>query len=313
MGAMDQISCILCGGSDFEQKFAFRGIVAAFFGHFASEKEHKPSDHTVLGCKSCGLGFRQDVEVYESTAMSELVDSHFAPQNHQNSSLISVPPHPPLDPEAGWEELQEIGQYKNPPGDLLTIGGIPGDMIESSRLFGWNASFSQDFPQNFDLKNQLAVSKKSVPKFDVIHIEYSLERADNPFKYVHQVGKILRKDGLLVITFPDSRFCDYPLFGEGNTLWPVDLPKWFFSPDAIQYLLDQTGFKILKIQTVSTSLDSLFTTNPEIPSKENPPLQLPSVQYLRVFTRREEERAPIFLTKKVRAYERNELTSLQKV
>jgi len=149
------------------------------------------------------------------------------------------------------EEVEEIGQFKKPPGNLLCVGQDHGDILETARLYGWNSQVIFNLTDNqtadFDAPVSAGPAVTVERRYDVIRLEHSLENAPDPRIYLKTVGKILSPTGLLVISTPDISTWDFPLYGQGSELWSVDLPIWFFTQESLKRLLVDCGFKVLKI------------------------------------------------------------------
>ena len=108
-----------------------------------------------------------------------------------------------------------------------------------------------------------------------------------------------------MVTTPDSQQWDFPIYGQGLSLWPLDLPRWLFNTNTLTRLLKASGYKILKV----TRFETQFTLpadflSPDIPewrdsgNSINPTLpttMLNPAEYLRIFAR--QDRKGIFSSK----------------
>ena len=116
-------SCILCGGTDFQMKFADRRICNP-----SSESESNLCtnyinswNYEVVRCNCCGFMFRQNPPL-------KGIESHsnsFIPLTTQDDGSAEKPLKPVLDREVvssiGLEEIDEIVLYRAPPGTFLNV------------------------------------------------------------------------------------------------------------------------------------------------------------------------------------------------
>jgi hypothetical protein len=107
---------------------------------------------------------------------------------------------------------------------------------------------------------------------------------------------MLRKNGLLVVTTPDCSGWDFPIFGQGLSLLPLDIPRWFFTPGSLRELLKQSGYKVLKVTTFETKYtlpadSSIPHTPKDCVHPRNitdmPSLSQKGTRHLRIFARQD--------------------------
>lgn len=256
--------CILCGGVEFQKLFS-----------------HISGEHEVVRCVRCGLAWkrgisswRQEEQVQKSanfeplgerlaaasrklplreTAVAVTLPERFS----EPINPVGVPSTSSTDPQTSAEEMEEIGLFKKPPGTLLTVGPDPGDLLETSRVYGWSL-LSLDRINENEPTEETDVSlsfRKTIPdsdhrNYDVIRLSGSLENALDPCAYLKGAGKMLGPTGLLVVSVPDLNGWDFPLYGQGASSCPMDLPNWFFTQETLVELLGCCGFKVLRVTTV---------------------------------------------------------------
>jgi hypothetical protein len=226
------------------------------------------------------------------------------PASESSKLLKNAPESPGLvaSPESGYREIEEINRYKRPPGTFLNIGGDQADVLEIARMKGWYSAALGSLPSEVDDKSASHFVKViNRLKYDVVRLEGTLERADDPKQILDRISGVLHRRGLLVVSTPDCEGWDSPLFGQGATLFPQDLPKWFFTSGTLKRLLADCGYKVLKATSYHLDFqplprDGFSILPPDIGGDGAggdflPPQALPSVRYLRVLARVDEARA----------------------
>jgi SAM-dependent methyltransferase len=198
--------------------------------------------------------------------------------------------------------MEEIALFRPPPGALLNVGLDGFDIIETARLYGWQSSSETgQYGTHAEQSQTPCATCISEEEFDVVRLQGSLERVDDPVAFLEQMSGILRRNGVLVVSLPDFSGWEDPLYGEGPALWPVDLPKWFFTPQTLEHLLAAAGYTTLKVTTftatahqpIGTDLSS-YHTDQALPINLDEDGIISSGQripYFRVIARREEKRA----------------------
>ncbi len=109
-----------------------------------------------------------------------------------------------------------------PKGDLLELGCGAGGMIEKMREWGWNVTGVEP-----DAKAVVVAQNKGLNVqcgnlmdcafdegcFDVIIMHHVFEHIENPVEILNECKKILRSNGLLLITTPNSESLGHMRFG----------------------------------------------------------------------------------------------------
>ncbi len=153
--------------------------------------------------------------------------------------------------------INEAQQYfikRNTPGKLIDIACGTGRFIHHAKKYNFNV-YGLDFDsvalnvckQKYRLKNVYNIPLSS-PKlfkfgrFDYVTLIDVLEHVDNPLSLIQSCNKILKKDGLLVISVPNyTRKPDY-IFKQGDSP-PHHLTKW--TTESLNYLVKNQGFKVV--------------------------------------------------------------------
>jgi SAM-dependent methyltransferase len=291
--------CILCGNEAFHVCFADNGIQEMPAGQRAgSAGSTGPVRLIIFCCDQCGLAFLHPPHWKHPQSARRGTDIPTVTGALNDAACGCRAWRIVAAPEMGQDELKEIGQFSQPPGRLLNVGNDFTDILETARLFGWNSStLNAPDLEEFAGRPQKAAPAATSQSYDVIRLENSLEKAENPKEYLEKVQKILNKNGLLVVTAPDSRGWDFPIYGQGLSLWPLDLPRWFFTAQTLTELLNVSGYKVLKVTTFETRYafpPDFPALDPQISGEHEfgdfPPLSTHSfsgAKHLRVFARPE--------------------------
>ena len=83
--------------------------------------------------------------------------------------------------------------------------------------------------------------------FDVVRLSNVLEHLSDPKETLREVNRILRQDGLVYITVPNTRSFVFWLFKEN--WYALDSPRHVisYSPKTLQFLCNVTGFEVAEI------------------------------------------------------------------
>jgi hypothetical protein len=262
--------CMICGGDELVARLMDRGF-------------------QVMACTHCGLAWK-------------LGDSREKPADSAGSALM---------PDFSLSEMEEISLYRRPPGVLLNVGRHSSDMLETARMYGFRPL---TLPKLEECTEPTAAhSRRRVaddqPTYDVIRLDGALENDPDPRSLLQRAACLMGEKGLLVVSSSDLSRWEAPLYGEGASLMPPDLPRWFFSPHALETLLTQCGWKVLKISTYDVhqqpfafgpSQDQAVPPQPGalMPVFNTFPTQM--VSRFRILARRLELRAPLELVERAR-------------
>jgi 2-polyprenyl-3-methyl-5-hydroxy-6-metoxy-1,4-benzoquinol methylase len=159
--------------------------------------------------------------------------------------------------------LQDIGFHRlaeslPAPRRLLDVGCATGLLLERLRSEGWEV-------QGLDLCRQsarYAEARRGVPvfvgtleqarfpdeSFSLVHFSHLIEHLPDPAGFLREVRRILRPQGLAVVTTPNIDGLQARLFRER---WRSAIADHLclFSRRTLRRLLESCGFQVLKIQT----------------------------------------------------------------
>jgi len=151
------------------------------------------------------------------------------------------------------------------PGDgrrLLDIGCGLGNYLADKRALGWDvygvepASNAVAICRRRGLKvseGMFDPAKWQPDFFDTVTLLQVMEHIDDPQSLLKQIHAVLKPRGILYITVPNIRSIPAKLF---TTYWiGTDVPRhyYFYTPETVSRLLINSGFKIVKWYTISST------------------------------------------------------------
>lgn len=154
--------------------------------------------------------------------------------------------------------IKVINKYLDNTGKktLLDIGCGPGFFLQVAEKYfdSYGVEVSQqaaDYAKkNLHLKVINSIFYSGLfenTKFDVVTLWDTLEHIDSPQQTLRNIAAILKKNGLLVFTTGDFGSLLARFFGKKWHLLTLPEHLFFFSKKGIDILLNESGFKIVKL------------------------------------------------------------------
>lgn len=231
-------SCAICGSHESEYVLSTRVDQTSIPNRTLS----------LLRCTNCGLFY-----LVPTPKRQEIVDSYGGDYYLEYYSEKKSPLAKLYYSVLGSEAADEINRIKQG-GTILDIGCGSGDFLKDMRERGWNVYGIDISSRAIELTSKkvdgvllaLDLYECEFPdkSFDVITLWHSLEHIDSPVRLMHEVNRILKDDGLLVIEVPNMSNPIFRLTTEGY--FALEIPRHIFgySRDTIQMLLERSGFKL---------------------------------------------------------------------
>jgi SAM-dependent methyltransferase len=155
-------------------------------------------------------------------------------------------------------------------GRILDVGCEGGSYLYRLKQWGWETYGVE--PSESGVKQarslglevhygSLAGAKFPNAFFDVIRLNHVLEHLNDPKETFWEINRILRPDGLVYVTVPNTRSLVFRLFGEN--WYALDAPRHVISycPRTLEYLCAATGFQVSDINFSSGPLNLLRSMN----------------------------------------------------
>ena len=154
------------------------------------------------------------------------------------------------------------------PGNLLDVGCGRGDLAAAFVRRGWGASgvdpsaeaCAAARKQGVDAHvGTLASAELEDESFDAVVMRHSLEHVPDPVADLARIHRLLRPEGLLVISVPNFDSWERRRFG--SAWFHLDLPRHrtHFVPDSLRLALSKSGFEVVSLEA-SGDAGSLLAT-----------------------------------------------------
>jgi len=221
-------------------------------------------------CKNCGLVYVADMPDLDREEMKKLYSEDYF--NTDYMKFYNDVTAKQTNETFKWR-LDIIKDYKSG-GRLLDIGCASGGFLKYAALKGWEVygvEFSEETSETARVKKNLDVKTGTIYDagyddgyFDVVSAGDIIEHVDNPKKFLKEIKRVLKKDGILYLALPDFGglyFKFFKIIAKRNHRNYFVLPHhiYFFTKKIIKKYLKDTGFKIETIKkTNSNILDKGF-------------------------------------------------------
>lgn len=158
-------------------------------------------------------------------------------------------------------------------GKILDIGCGNGKILVLAQENGWqprglelSESLANSINENFGIAVTIANFLEYVPEkdevYDLVVLRHVLEHLPDSITAMNKINNLLKHRGYCVMEFPDIESYEFKFkrFLEKSGLHKKKYPKDYipghsneFSKPAFKYLLDKTGFELLKWENYSST------------------------------------------------------------
>jgi SAM-dependent methyltransferase len=235
----EEIRCLLCSSGDSELLFWAEDIRHAIPGRYAWRR-----------CASCGL-------VYLSPRPTLTEMASYYPGDY--ALFRTATEHPDWRPFR-WIQQRDIQQRCRdaqrliPRGRVLDIGCGTGEFLAAMKERGWESVGIEPSElaacyarEQFGLDVHSGRLEDVVlpdASFDVITLWTVVEHLHDPIMVMKLAFRLLRPDGLLVLSLPDPGSLDAHWFGPSWVGYDTPRHLSLFSPKSFGSLLAQSGFSL---------------------------------------------------------------------
>ena len=150
------------------------------------------------------------------------------------------------------------------PGKILDIGCGRGLFLKVMRSGGWetigtefNEQTASYAIKTYGLKispGEITQYKLPSESLDVININQVLEHLKSPYEIIEESHRLLKKNGVLIISVPDLRSPQFAIGKENWFLLELPLHLFHFTEEGLISLLKKKRFKIKYIKRFSLEL-----------------------------------------------------------
>jgi SAM-dependent methyltransferase len=221
--------------------------------HFVSKK-----DFGVFQCSACSFLFTQDypeegeiTRYYESDSYISHSDTSegFTNKLYRSARKVMLGIKKNL--------VSDITRLKT--GSILDIGSGTGYFAATMKKAGWlvkgieiNEKAREFSRSRFGLE---AIPPDKIisleqDSFDCITLWHVLEHFHDPSKYISEINRLLRPDGICIIALPNSNSFDAEYYNHFWAAWDVPRHLWHFSPETFPLFSKKAGFVTERIRTL---------------------------------------------------------------
>ncbi len=244
------VECNLCGSTHAEPIRVGRDLM---LGH--------PGEWTLVQCRRCGFIYLNP----RPRDMAPYYEGSYLPFEHRPKHTL-IPRRPKSKIEevsvgaAGgyYSLLQQVTKATS--GQLLDVGCATGDFLVVAATAGWTVTgcdlsiFATEqakqrmrpFPDARIFHGTLESLQLSSDSFDIVTLWHSIEHVENPKATLHEVYRLLKPNGRLILQTPAWLSLESQLF---KHYWAgLDFPRHLslFSHTTLKRLLQQIGFSSIR-------------------------------------------------------------------
>jgi len=89
--------------------------------------------------------------------------------------------------------------------------------------------------------------------FDYVTLDQVIEHVDDPIKTMEGISKVLKPNGLAILSTPNSNGWGAKLFGRKWIHWHIPYHLQHFSIESMKIAAERTGMKLEKVKTITSS------------------------------------------------------------
>jgi SAM-dependent methyltransferase len=255
---LENVNCDICGSSKYTCLFEARDYR---FGY----KE----DYSFVKCNDCGLIYINPRPNAES--ITELYESCYTPGDR----AIRIPSEETVRRKKGlkrfWHKIN--GDYRDEiiekaEGKVLDIGCGNGHLLVLLKDKGCDVYGVETNHKSASACNQRGfkvfcgiLEDANFPDefFDAVILSQVIEHLPSPKRTLHEIHRILKQDGKVLIYCPNADSYLSKIFGRYWHGWHIPFHFYGFTRDTIQKLSHRSGFKLEAVETVTP--DNFFTVS----------------------------------------------------
>jgi 2-polyprenyl-3-methyl-5-hydroxy-6-metoxy-1,4-benzoquinol methylase len=237
-------SCPVCGSG--EIKFWF--ICCDYY------KTH--DSFPIWKCSTCGIGFTQDRPDDDKLEYYYESDNYIS---HGNSSGGFVNRVYQIVRNFALNSKREVVKHESGrvAGSLLDIGSGTGHFAAKMKEAGWRVKCvevnekAREFSTSHFALEAFAPSEIShlhSAEFDCITLWHSLEHLSDLNKYIAEIQRLLKPEGVCIVAVPNIDSYDAKYYKEHWAAYDVPRHLWHFNPNALRSLFESKGFKLRNIR-----------------------------------------------------------------
>ncbi len=207
---------------------------------------------TYWRCRGCGLVYQNPQPVFDDLR-HRYGDGYFDYELENDRNFFNLM-------RLG---LQDVGFDRLPPGrfadrSFLDVGCATGMLVEHMRDLGWKAKGVEicEASVRYGIERRgvdialgtLEDMRFADASFSVVHSSHVIEHVPDPAAMLREVRRILRADGMALVTTPNIDGLQARLFG---ARWRSAIADHLtlFSKRTLRRMLEEAGFHVLRVVT----------------------------------------------------------------
>ncbi|MBN1823304.1 MAG: class I SAM-dependent methyltransferase [Endomicrobiales bacterium] len=239
----EDIPCNICGSNEYEvvikperKDFDPSKIISAAGGIMGTQQ--------IVKCSVCGLKYvRPRLKAgFVVKAYRDSVDENYLSQSAARDITFR-------------KCIEIVEREKQVKGRILDVGAASGNFLKHAKERGWEVSGAEPSKSLAEHGNRnygvnifagtLSEARYPDAYFDVITVWDMLEHSTDPSAELAEMRRILKKDGMLVVNFPDIGTL---LAKTAGRYWWFLLSNhlYYFDGRSIKNILSKTGFRVRK-------------------------------------------------------------------
>jgi len=259
--------CMVCGSSG-----------NALYRHVTDQLFRTPGDWTIKRCANpeCGLLWLDPMPIADDLHLAYrdyYTHQEIASESRKSARrLIIKRIHGALSAAMGFYSAKRERDFRylrtRPPGRLLDVGCGAGDYLAFMRDHGWEAEgldFDAEAIQSARARFGVNVHSRQLEEmnypdahFDAITMNHMIEHAHDPARLLQECRRVLKPDGLAIVTTPNSCSLGHRIHGK---YWRgLEPPRHLhiFSPASLSLLAKRAVFDNVDVFTSGVNSGYFF-------------------------------------------------------
>jgi len=161
-------------------------------------------------------------------------------------------------------KLNLINSEQSQKGKILDIGAGTGDFLLTAKNDGWKtvgvepSDRAKEIAKKKGIEFIEEISELENNSFDVITMWHVLEHVPNLEFQIHELKRLLKPTGTLIVAVPNFKSYDAKYYGEFWAAFDVPIHFWHFSKKAIKSLFEKVDMKLEKV--LPMKFDSFYVS-----------------------------------------------------
>lgn len=222
--------------------------------HFLSCSDYFVSKETfeIDKCTSCGFLFTQNYP--EESEIGRYYESDDYISHSDTSKGLTDKAYQLVRKIMLGRKKKLIGKITRlSTGSILDIGSGTGHFLNTMKKSGWkisgveiNAKAREYAASRFKIDTIPPGKLNSLPEnsFDCITLWHVLEHFQEPFKYMEEISRLLKNDGVCIVALPNSISFDAQHYGKEWAAYDLPRHLWHFNPSTFTMFADKNRFAV---------------------------------------------------------------------